>query len=164
MTEQNYSRAAWLDALNRARDNDWCPVDTGKAGGGELDGWICDEWRGRPLMANNGTELTDDDDVLEAAILVRTEHGGASTELIFRTIEQWTGGSEKDWESLAKGYAREDFTGEDNPEDTGWAGFHSEDDYRKWFMANGVRDHEKSAVPEDSPCRIWFDLDGSDGL
>ncbi len=148
-----YYRNEWDNALEAAEGADWDPIDAGEQSG-PLAQWICDE-------VIDHVNVGRDDRRIEAAFNLLTGRGEEpfSADRLITVLGSWRGETVDDWQILAKEYAETDYTGEDNPADTNWKGFRFMDDYRRWFLNNGVTDGE-AHIGSTPGMLYWFDLNG----
>lgn len=156
-----YPLGDWRDALEAAEGWEFCPIDTRENTPGitgYLGAWISDELYGHDVAGPEGQENvpTVTAPMLHAAIeLIEDDRSTLSAATLSNVLRSYRGDTVDDFEELARQYAEDDYDGPDNPADTGWDGFDSEDAYEIWYTANGIPEGEVCANGGDDTL-YWF--------
>lgn len=152
MSDVAYPVTDWEDAREVAERYEFCPTDSREDGNSPLAQWLCDEVIKHEKVGNNP-------EIIEAAILLLDGRGEKqfSPDRFLTVIASYSGDSVDNWEEFAKEYAATDYPGDDNPEDTNWAGFTKLDHYKQWVMRYAVREDEVYTSVSSGETMYWFD-------
>jgi hypothetical protein len=159
---REYPVGDWRDALEAAEEWEFCPIDTKENTPGItglLGAWISDELHGHDVAGPEGQEITPTvtAPMLHAAIqVIDDDRSSLSAATLSTVLRSYRGETGNDFTELARQYAEDDYDGPDNPADTGWDGFDSEDAYEIWYTANGIPEGERCADGGDDTL-YWFD-------
>jgi hypothetical protein len=157
-----YPLAVWREALEAAEVWDFCPIDTQEntpGDPGRLGAWISDELRGHDVAGPEGQEerTTVTEEMLHAAFnVLGDDRDTFSPSLLAGVLCTYRGETVDDFKVLAEEYAEDDYTGPDNPAETGWDGFDSEAAYEIWYIVNAIPDGEVCASGSEGGTLYWF--------
>lgn len=145
-----YGLDYWRDALEAAGIESWCPTDSLEKHG-PLAQWLC-------LDVIDHEKVGRNEAIIEAAFeaLKEKDETEFSAERLMTVVLSYRGETVDDFEQLAREYARDDYTGPDNPEDNDWEGFNTEADFEKWFVAWGQTEGEICVTTEGGGTLYWF--------
>lgn len=157
----DYPVGTWREALEAAEEWEFCPTDTRENTPdvtGYLGAWISDELYGHDIAGPEDQEKvpTVTAPMLHAAIqVVEDDRLTLSPDTMLAVLRSHNGETGIDFKTIARQYAEDDYDGPDNPADTGWEGFNTDDDYEIWYASNGTSEGEVCADGGDDTL-YWF--------